>query len=92
MKKIILSAAALLVAAGVSYAGCGKKVETAGNLTKFDAETKALTVEGAKKPITLQATTEVKNKAGEKVEIDTLVGKKVKVVAEHDKADSVQES
>lgn len=90
MKQILGIIAAIAIAAGSAYAGCGKKVTVTGKAT-YDSDTKALTVEGAKKPIALQSTTKVKNAAGEEVEISALDGKKVEVVHEHNKADSVTE-
>lgn len=91
MKQILGIIAAIAIAAGSAYAGCGKKVTDSGEATSYDADTKTLTVKGAKKPFTIQASTVVKNAAGEEVDISTLEGKKVEVVSEHNKADSVTE-
>ena len=91
MKKFLGIIAAIAIGAGSVYAGCGKKVTNEGEAA-YDADTKSLTIEGAKKPIQIQATTVVKNADGEEVDIASLDGKKVKVVSEHNKADSVTES
>ena len=91
MKQILGIIAAIAIAAGSAYAGCGKKVTDSGEATSYDADTKTLIVDGAKKPFQIQASTVVKNAAGEEVEISALEGKKVEVVSEHNKADSVTE-
>ncbi len=88
MKQILGIIAAIAIAAGSAYAGCGKKTTVTGTLS-YDADSKSLTVEGTKKPIKLQATTEVKGADGKKADIADLDGKKVDVVHEHNKADSV---
>ena len=88
MKQILGIMAAIAIAAGSAYAGCGKKVTVTGKLS-YDKDTKTLTVEGVKKPIKLQATTKVKDAEGKEAEIADLDGKKVDVVHEHNKADSV---
>lgn len=92
MKKFLGIIAAVMIGAGSVYAGCGKKVTDEGKVTSYDADAKTLTVEGAKKPFKIQATTTVKDAEGNEVEISSLEGKKVKVVSEHGKADSVTAS
>lgn len=95
MKHLIAIITALSLAAGASYAGCGKKVTDEGKLTSYDAETKALVVElagGKTAKVTITPTTEAKGKDGKKADLAALVGKKVKVVSEHSKADSVTEA
>ena len=91
MKKFLAILAALAVSASAAYAGCGKKVNNDGKLTSYDADTKALVVTVGKKEVKLQTTpkTEFKSKDGKKVKAADLVGKKVKVVSEHKKIDSV---
>jgi hypothetical protein len=90
MKTILSIIAVVALGAGSVFANCGKKVETTGKLKSFDAETKTLVVvaKGKESTITLTPTTEIK-KGKKEIEITELVGKKVKVVSEHDKADSV---
>lgn len=95
MKKFLALLAVVGLTVGSAYAGCGKKVTDEGKLTSFDAETKSLVVEladGKSATITATPTTEAKGKDGKKVELADLVGKKVKVVSEHKKADSVAEA
>ena len=87
IKKILAMVAVLGLAFSSAYAGCGKKVEVTGTF-KYDAETKSLTVEGAKKPIKLQKTTKVTGADGKETTIDKLDGK-ITVIHEHNKADSV---
>jgi hypothetical protein len=84
MKHILTIIAALGVAAGVAHAGCGKKETTQGTLEKYDAEAKVITVkptEGQAVKLTLTPST--------KGDIAALVGKKVTVISEHKKVDSV---
>ena len=88
MKHILTIVAVIGLALGSAYAGCGKKVTDTGKLS-YDKDTKALTVEGAKKALTLTPATKVTDAAGKKAEIADLDGKKVIVISEHGKADSV---
>ncbi|MDF1823204.1 MAG: hypothetical protein P1U68_01095 [Verrucomicrobiales bacterium] len=88
MKQILGIIAAVAIAAGSAYAGCGKKTTVTGTLS-YDKDTKSLAIEGTTKPIQLQATTEVKDADGKETDIADLDGKKVDVVHEHNKADSV---
>ncbi len=88
MKQFIAILAAAMIAAGSAYAGCGKKVTVSGKLT-YDADAKTLTVKGAPKPIKLQAGTKITGKDGAEAKIEDLDGKKVEIVHEHEKADSV---
>ena len=92
MKHIIAIMTAIGLAAGAAYAGCGKKVTDEGKLSSYDAETKAIVVElngGKKATLKATPTTAAKDAEGKKVELADLVGKKVKVVSEHKKVDSV---
>ena len=88
MKQILGIIVALAFAVGSASAGCGKKTTVTGVLS-YDKDKKTLTIEGTKKPIKLQASTEVKGADGKKADIADLDGKKVDVVHEHNKADSV---
>ncbi len=93
MKKILASIAALSIALTGAYAGCGKKVDNVGTLKSYDATAKEMIVEakGKETKITVTPDTESKDKDGNEISIDDLVGKEVKVVSEHSKADSVTE-
>jgi len=79
---------AIVFAAGSAYAGCGKKTTVTGTF-KYNDDNKSLTVEGTEKPIKVQATTKITTADGKKAAIADLDGKKIEVVHEHNKADSV---
>jgi len=86
MKKILAILTIVAVSAGSSFAACGKKVTDEGKLTSFNAEKKELTIttkDGKTVNRMLTPDTTVTGK------IEELVGKSVKVVSEHNKADSV---
>ena len=84
MKKLLTLIAALTVATGAAYAGCGKTETTKGKLESYDAEAKAITVKDAEgKSVKLTLTPAVK------IDVKTLVGKSVTVVSEHKKVSSV---
>ena len=89
MKHIVAIITAIALG-GAAYAGCGKKVTVTGK-GAYDAEKKVLTIEGAKKPIKLQASTKVTDKDGKKAKIEDIAkeGAKLTVVHEHNKADAV---
>lgn len=90
--KTILTILTVLGLAGGAYAGCGKKVTVEGSLNSYDADAKSITVKGSKKPITLTASTKITGKDGKSAKIEDLEGKDVKVVHEHEKAESVTEA
>jgi hypothetical protein len=94
MKKILAICASTVVLALSASAACGKKVTNTGELKSYDAESKSITVvEGDKEvKVTLTPTTVAKGKDGAEAKVEDLVGKTVKVVSEHNKADSVEES
>lgn len=86
MKKFLAILTALCLMVGASYAGCGKKVTNTGNLKSFDPEKKQIVVVGAdgkKATLTIKKDTKGADK------LKSLVGKKVKVISEHKKVDSV---
>ena len=86
MKKILAILTALCLMVGASHAGCGKKVTNSGKLSSYDAEKKQIVVVGAdgkKAKLTITPKTKGANK------LKSLVGKKVKVISEHKKVDSV---
>ena len=92
MKKILTAIVASIALAGVSYAGCGKKVTNEGTLSEYDKDTKSIVVtdeDGKASKLTLTADTKIKGKDGKAAEIDDVVEKDVKVVSEHKKVDSV---
>lgn len=91
MKKFLALMAVIGLAAFTAEAGCGKKVTNEGTLSTYDADTKSLVVESddGKSKLTVTPKTEAKDKDGKKVDLADLVGKKVKVVSEHKKIDSV---
>ena len=86
MKKFLSLIAIVALCSGSAFAACGKKVTTEGTLKSFDPEKKALVIEskdGKSTTVTLTPGTTGADKVAD------LVGKSVKVVAEHNKADSV---
>ena len=94
MKKLIIAAVTAVSIIGLVEAGCGKKQTDAGTLSSFDKDTKTLVVSVDGKDVTLTATknTEAKDADGKATNLDSLVGKKVKVTSEHKKVDSVEAS
>ncbi|MEK0444910.1 MAG: hypothetical protein RLZZ399_231 [Verrucomicrobiota bacterium] len=86
MKKFLALAAVTVLSVHVAHAGCGKVVTTEGKLKSFNAESKTLSVESADaKVVTITLTPSTKGAdlvAG-------LVGKAVKVDAEHNKATAI---
>lgn len=86
MKKFLTLIALVTFTAGSAFAGCGKTTTSEGKLKSFDAATKTVVVEGKDgkaTSITLTPSTTGADK------IADMVGKNVKVVAEHGKAQSV---
>ncbi len=86
MKKFLTLIALVTISAGSAFAGCGKTTTSEGTLKSFDATTKTVVVEekgGKSTSITLTPSTTGADA------VATLVGKSVKVVAEHGKAQSV---
>ena len=85
MKKLLTLLAMASLAVG-AQAACGKKVTDEGTLKSFNAEKKEVVVtkaDGKEATITLTPATVGADK------VAALVGKAVKVVSEHGKADSV---
>ena len=85
MKKLLALLAMATLTLG-AQAGCGKKVTDEGTLKSYDAEKKSAVIEkadGKSATVTLTPTTTGADKVAE------LVGKAVKVISEHGKADSV---
>ena len=84
----------LALAAGGAFAGCGVKDTNEGTLKSVDADHQTIVVEvgeGKEMKITLTENTKVMDAEGNKAKVSGLVGKKVKVVSEHAKADSIQQ-
>ena len=98
MKNLLIAAVAglALLCTSTAYAGCGKKVGTTGELAKYDADSKTLTI----KVSSSNDPKEVKNKMAKltltpdskvmgDAKVDALVGKIVTVVSEHGKINFV---
>lgn len=86
MKKFLTLIALVTLSAGSAFAGCGKTTTSEGTLKSYDAATKTVVVEakdGKATTITLTPSTTGADA------VANLVGKSVKVVAEHGKAQSV---
>ncbi|HUF63611.1 MAG TPA: hypothetical protein VMN36_16160 [Verrucomicrobiales bacterium] len=94
--KQLLTIFAALGLAGAAYADCGKKVASIGELEKYDAVTKALTLKivDSSDPKEVEAksaklTMTPDSKVIAEGDLQALVGKKVTVVSEHGKVDFV---
>ena len=85
MKILLTTLAALSIAAGSSFAGCGKVTTTEGTLKSFNAESKQLVVESEGKEVKLSITPSTKGAD----KVAKLEGKKVKVLSEHGKATEI---
>lgn len=84
----------LAVATGVAFANCGHKDTHQGTLKSVDAESNSVVVvaeDGKEVKLTLTAETTVTDAEGNASKVSTLVGKKVKVVSEHAKIDSIEQ-
>ena len=86
MKALLTTLAAISLAAGSVFAGCGKVDTTEGTLKSFDAEAKTIVVEGAAKPLTITPSTKGADKVAK------LEGKKVKVLSEHGKVTEISKA
>ncbi|HSI62162.1 MAG TPA: hypothetical protein VLE43_03565 [Candidatus Saccharimonadia bacterium] len=85
MKHILTIVAALSLALGSSFAGCGKTETDKGKLKAVNAEKKQITIEVAGKEVNRTLTPSTKGADG----LDKLVGKEVTVVSSHGKVESV---
>ena len=85
--------AILALCAGVAVADCGKKDTHEGTLTSADADSNTIVVTVGEEQVqlTLTANTKVMDAKGKAAEVGNLVGKKVKVVSEHAKIDSIEQ-
>ncbi len=84
----------LALCAGVVVAGCGHKDTHKGTLTSVDADNNQVVVadeDGKEVKLTLTANTQVMDAEGNEAKVSELVGKKVKVVSEHAKVDSIKQ-
>ena len=91
--RIILSVIlAVVLTAGAAYAGCGKKVTDKGTLKSLDSDKKVIVVagkDGKEAKLSLTTSTKSVGADGKDAELADLVGKKVTVISEHSKVDSV---
>ena len=88
MKKFLVLTSMVILSMSSAFAACGKKVTSEGTLKSFDPATKALVVEAKDGKATTITITLTPTTAGADAAAG-LVGKSVKVVSEHGKADSV---
>lgn len=84
MKHILTILAALSLALGTSFAGCGKIDTNKGTLKAVNKESKSITVDVDGKDVTLKLTPSSKTEG-----IDDLVGKKVVVTSSHKAVEAV---
>ena len=93
--KVLLSVIVVFaLCAGAAYAGCGVKDTVEGTLKSVDADKNAIVVAGAdgeEVRLTLTENSKVTDAEGKDAKPTDLVGKKVKVVSEHAKVDSVEQ-
>jgi len=95
MKSLVLIVVLLALGAGAAFAGCGVKDTHEGTLKSADADQQTVVVvgqDGKEVNLTLTAETRVTDAAGKEAQLSDLVGKKVKVVSEHAKIDSIQQT
>lgn len=85
MKHLLTILAALSLAVGSSFAGCGKVDTDKGKLKAVDKDAKSITVDVAGKDV--KRTLTPTSKGAE--DLDKLVGKDVVVTSEHGKVTSV---
>lgn len=85
MKHLLTILAALSLALGSSFAGCGKVDTDKGKLKAVDKDAKSITVDVAGKEV--KRTLTPTSKGAE--DLDKLVGKDVVVTSEHNKVTSV---
>ncbi len=85
MKYLLTLVTAFALMAGAAQAGCGKKVTSTGTLKAYDAAKKTLTVAAGGKNVTLRLTPQSKATG-----VKGMIGKKVTVISEHKKVDSVK--
>lgn len=86
MKAILCTLALIGLSVVSSQAGCGKTVTDTGKLKSFDADAKALVIEVDGKEVKRTLTPTSEGAA----DIEKLVGKKVVVISEHNKIESVK--
>jgi hypothetical protein len=92
--QALLLIAVLALGAGAVLADCGVKDTHEGTLKSVDADKNIIVVvaqDGKEVRLTLTAQTRVTDAEGKKAEASGLVGKKVKVVSEHAKIDSIEQ-
>ena len=86
MKKLLTILTLAAFSSGAAFAACGKTVTDEGKLTSVNAEKKEIAIEVEGKTVTRTLT------PGTTGAPEKLVGKKVKVVSEHGKVQSVAEA
>jgi hypothetical protein len=92
MTKVISLLVVLALCAGGAFANCGHKETDEGTLKAVNADSNSVVVvdaDGNEHELTLTAETQVTDAEGNETEVAELVGKKVKVVSEHAKIDSI---
>ena len=95
MMQVMLSViVAFALCAGAASADCGVKDTHEGTLKSVDADKNVIVVAGAdgeEVSLTLTADSQVTDAEGNDAKATDLIGKKVKVVSEHAKVDTVQQ-
>lgn len=85
MKHLLTILAALSLALGTSFAGCGKIDTDKGKLKAVNTEAKTITIDVAGKDVTRKLTPAIKTD-----EVQKLVGKDVVVTSSHSKVETVK--
>jgi hypothetical protein len=85
MKHLLTILAALSLALGTSFAGCGKIDTDKGKLKAVNAEAKTITIDVAGKDVTRKLTPATKTE-----DVQKLVGKDVVVTSSHSKVETVK--
>jgi hypothetical protein len=97
MKSTLIKSLALLavlaLGAGIASAGCGAKDTHEGTLNAVNADSKTIVVvvDGEEVKLNLTDETRVMDAEGNETKAASLVGKKIKVVSEHAKIDSIEQ-
>ena len=92
MRFVLSLMLAIVVTAGAAYAGCGKKVTDNGTLKSLDSDKKVIVIaakDGKEAKLSLTAGTKTVGSDGKEAKLADFVGKKVTVISEHSKVDSV---
>ena len=86
MKTLLVLLTIIGFGVGGAIAGCGVKTTNTGKLKSYDADSKAIVVMEDDEEVTIEITEDTTVSEN----LKDMVGKDVKVISEHGKADSVE--